>query len=279
MPNYDAIRLRGNTSVTFPFVFAQLVGASYIIKNVNGLGPPEYNAYIETGRYGVTHYGGRTPANRQIVMRIGLNPNYTTGITASDLRTQLYRMIHPNRHGLIAVDILNQDVMTRTTLGTITRFEIVPFAQDPEVQITIDCVSPYFEHPTLITQMGPIAGSSPISIDNIGDVPAGFEMVWTATSNISIIQPWRLQQTVPVSETVLFVASTTVASNTQFKFSTVPNFVNFQKIAPGVVTSFMGYISATEWPLLLPGVNTFTSTGTTTFRYDQISYRPLYEGV
>lgn len=178
-----AIRLVGLTNVDFPRA-AALPTDKFILKGVDGIGPPEVDVSIsdlpEQGGY----YTGRRPRNRQIVMKVGLNPDWTTAETAADLRTTLYGLLTPGFADIVRVQMQfsNTGSYVETT-GYISKMEINPWSKNPEVLITIDCLTPYFQaQADTATNVATMNKTDP-QITNTGTAPTGLhlEFVITAT--------------------------------------------------------------------------------------------------
>ncbi len=138
-------------------------------------GPVELNPNVENNQY-----LGRDAQPRQIVIRVGLNPNYAIGQTVSSIRETLYGLLTPGASDLITVRMMNGPNVVVQAVGTVNKMEIVPFSKDPEVQITIDCLESYLSASTYVTKAGITDFDN--TIDNIGSVTVGFfyEMIFTA---------------------------------------------------------------------------------------------------
>src|SRR5689334_2316445 len=91
----DTLRLVvGPTTVDLPVVGADPSGP-FVLKGADGLGPPDIDVVIAD----MVQEGGvrqkKRASNRQIVALVGLNPDWSTGITPEDLRTVLYELLTP----------------------------------------------------------------------------------------------------------------------------------------------------------------------------------------
>src|SRR4051794_8917947 len=103
---FTKLRMTGLNVLDLPVVEALLTD-KYLLKSVDGLGPPEVDVSIAPTLNGPGVYKGRRPQSRQIVALIGLNPDYNDGETASDLRSALYGMLTPGAKDYISVEIMN----------------------------------------------------------------------------------------------------------------------------------------------------------------------------
>lgn len=188
---FNKLRFVGATSVDLPIIGADPAGP-FVLKGVDGLGPPEREVTISrTVQEGGKRQGTRTH-NRQIVARVGLQPEWDIGQTPAELRTILYGLLTP-KYGLpVVAQIMLGGTVIAQSQGDISRFETALFSKDPEVQITLDCDYPYLKSPTARIQMpekSVVDGKTAIDIENEGTAPAGFWMSFTLQS----AQPTPLQ--------------------------------------------------------------------------------------
>lgn len=146
MIKFDTILLSGLNNVSLP-IFGSSNTEPFLVTAADGLGPPELNVLLaEThGPGGV--FINRRAQGREIVLRCGLNPDYAAGQTVSDLRYILYGLLSPGvdpNDQSVELSLLLDNVPQVNTRGYVKRIEIVPFNKEPEVQITLSCLSPYF---------------------------------------------------------------------------------------------------------------------------------------
>lgn len=120
----------------------------FILKNVYGLDASDM--YYKTSRLGeLGSYSNiiQVPAlkTREVVLKIHLQPDYSTNETVGDLRDDIYRLIEPNYTGNITL-IVNDGLINKASIsGVVSRIE-APLSQDtPELQLTILCANPLFE--------------------------------------------------------------------------------------------------------------------------------------
>lgn len=147
--NIDAFRLVGLTTINLPMAGIETT-EKYIVKGADGLGPPDFDVFTADGQF-----LNRTTLDREVVLRIGLNPDWSTGQTAGDLRDELYGLLTGNgtfldpRKSFMYFRYGGADVAYTETY--VKRIEIVPFSKDPEVQITFRCPDGYFLGSTVTT--------------------------------------------------------------------------------------------------------------------------------
>ena len=141
---FTSIRLEGLNDIDLYLSNAD-PSDPYILKSAEGLGPPEIDISIAATRHMDGYYKGRNAQYREIVLTIGLNPNYRDNITVSDLRSRLYGLLSAGSSDSIDVVIIDDDKRLMRTTGYIKKMEIVPFSANPEVQLTIPCVTACFQ--------------------------------------------------------------------------------------------------------------------------------------
>lgn len=140
---FNKVRLVGYGSVLLPIQNLD-PSSPYILKNIEGLGPPDIDTSIIQSLYQGGTYQNSRPQGREVIVRIRLNPNYAIGQTVADLRTELYRQIIIDPTFYSRIELWNDvEVVAQVAKCYIKRFEIVPFNKETEVQITYSCVSPY----------------------------------------------------------------------------------------------------------------------------------------
>lgn len=161
---FTGMRFDGISSAIFKLVDTQSFDP-YVIKDVKGLGPPEINVSISTPLRSKAWHQNTFVNSRQIVVRIGLNPNYAIGKTVDALREELYWMIEGEGALGVMITVLNGDKDICNVLGFVSNFEPSIFSKTPELQITFDCLGgtlaaadevelPFSNNTALITSLG-----------------------------------------------------------------------------------------------------------------------------
>lgn len=175
---FTKLRLTGNGPIDFPVIGAT-PDSHYQLKDVTGLEPPTRTIFRKkTTREGGIRQGLRAE-DRQIVMTVGLQPNWDTGQTPSDLRDELYPLLSPPYGRPVNFKVMNGGTVLATVDGDISTFEATIFDKDPAVQITIDTNSPYLVAPDEMTQTPTKTngtGEATIGVSNPATAPVGFAM-------------------------------------------------------------------------------------------------------
>lgn len=183
MIHFDAIRLSGLTDIDLPILGASM-SEPYKVYAVDGLGPPDLDVLLAETHAPGGIFVSRRAQGRQIIARIGLNPNYETGLTISDLRYDLYGLLSPGvdpTDQSIFFKLMKQNVPQVQTQGYVKRIEIVPFDKKPQVQLTMDCLGPYLTKPD-ITTVDYIPQNTSWPLTNVGRAPTGIEFCVTFAS-------------------------------------------------------------------------------------------------
>lgn len=271
----DRIRLEGLTTIDMPIIFA-LPTNKYIVKAADGLGPVEVDVYIANTLAQGGQYQGRRPQSREIVLRVGLNPDYGSGQNASDLRNELYGLLSPNVTDNILVQLMsNALTVDMQTEGYVKRIEIVPFSKDPEVQIVIACPEPYFEAPVTSNWVPSVKNN--FIVPNLGTAPTGFILEATFTSARA---GWTLRHGDPADGPPYLYTSYTFATGDTILYWTQPGerYLYVRK-ANGTEINIIDTMSdASSWLMLHGGDNLFT-TSHTNFNWGFINRRARFQGV
>ncbi len=263
------IRLNGLVTIDFPIVVASPSDV-YILKAAEGLGPPGVDVSIANSVIQGGVYQGRRPQNREIVMRVGLNPNYALNQTPAELRSTLYGMLTPDASDAVLVRLLNGETVIGMTSGYVSKIEIATFTKEPEVQITIQCVKPYFAGPDLITVVP--TTKDLFIIPNEGNAPAGFDVEVTFNSARST---WSLLGF--ANEKMQFDYA--FVNGDVLKFNTRPGWRSIEVVRNGVTTNIIHSLSFDSvWIMLRGGDNTF-ETDMQVFSWGFVSYTPQFWGL
>ncbi len=190
---FTGIRLYGLTQVDFPLVNLS-ASSPYILKEVEGLGPPEINVSIANVMNMDGHYQGRQIQYREPVLTVGLNPNYKTNVLVPDLRSELYGLLSGSVNDEISLVIMYENDEIMSTTGYVKKMEVVPFTESPEVQITISCTQSYFEAlDVLYVEMQ--SNQLWQAISNVGTVETGLvaKFLFTHDCNQFIVKDHRFK--------------------------------------------------------------------------------------
>jgi hypothetical protein len=275
---FTKIRLNGRYNVDFPF-FGLRPSSRYILKEVDGLGPPEVDVRLEDG-----HYIGREPVSREIVLRAGLNPNVAIGETAASMRIALYGLLTPGASDAMLVQMMNGPNVVAQVLAYVKKIEPVIFSKDPEVQITMACNSPYLAAPvgTTVQPRNLTAANTGWTLNNTGTVSTGFYMELKYTSDrdsFSLYSEPADSGNGPDVNGPRFRVDWPFKDGDTLKIDTRKNRKSVRVVHRGDTTNIIrGLTPDSIWFQFHPGLNTFWNEPIT-FDWNQVYYVPQYWGI
>lgn len=227
------------------------------IRNIEGLGPVP--AAINTQPFGSIDgeaFGGANVGKRNIVLTLGLNPDWAVQ-TIAELRRILYSYFMPkNQVRLVFTSTHMVDV---DILGYVETVEPNIFSKDPQLDVSIICPTPYFKSVVYSAVTGTtlaFGDNTATEIEYFGDLPTGFVLDTTYISAGATLNGELriLNQTT----NVLIVSTCGVDSGKYTSVSTVQGqkFVRQIALPGGAITNLLGKMSGV-WVYLDKGINEF----------------------
>lgn len=278
---FNKNRLVGASNVDLPVVGADPSGP-FILKSVDGLGPPEVDVSIANTVQEGGVYQGRRPRNRQHTLRVGLQPEWDIGQTAEELRTTLYGLLTPPYGNMVLHQIMQDNVVVSQASGHISKFETAIFTKDPEVQITLDCTHPYLLAPALVSQnpaKTASAGQTLFDVVNTGTAPSGFKLEIVFTG--AFAGPLQIADDSPQGQ-YMEISGAWVGGD-KLTVDTRPGLRGVWKTPSGssVAFSILNNLSGSSPWLALHGSNNELRINTTLFDWTGLgfSHTPAYWGV
>ena len=268
---FTKVRLTGLNAIDLPIEGA-LPSDPYILQSADGLGPPEVDVSIAATLNTGGVYQGRRPQNRFPVFLIGLNPDYSIGQTASEMRSSLYGMLTPGYDDTVRIDLIDVDTVVATTVGYVSKIEITPFSKDPQVQVSMECLQPYLEAPNLLYIIPGGSKAAP-EIQNEGTASTGFHMELTFNSGAS---SWVLTDT-RTGKKMEFIYD--FIAGDKLTFDTRPGSRSVSLTRDLATSSIIYTLTAlSSWHMLYGGLNMF-STNFADFEWGDVYYQPKYWGI
>jgi hypothetical protein len=255
--------------------------SQYIIRNIAGLDADEIiPKFYGFSKDGTKRFYDFKLRQRELVLRIVMNPNYRLGETNSDIRDNVYRAISATRSGLLDLDFHSGGSTVARISGHITKFEAAYFSNEPELQITIQCNDPVFRGITPVI-LGPsdIPDANPIIIaDDISTAPHGFSMKVSITGTLA---DFTIQDKAADPEwDFKIIPATSFLSGDDLYFSSEFNDRYLYMIRSGVTTHLLDRIEPTSvWPTIFPGGSQFHFSDIASFDWDNIEFHAAYWGV
>jgi hypothetical protein len=279
------IVLNSNNSEIANFSFRDPTSVNqYIAKTVIGLDADDIvSKFYSFDMNSKKRYYDLSIKDRNVVMRIALNPRRVINETYSDLRDDLYRAISSNRTGEVQLHFYSGATLVAYLSGFITKFEVPHFSKVAEAQITVKCSNPLMRavNPVRLTA-NKISVSNPVLIaDSLSTAPHGFKFQLTFTENTPkfVIQDeesptWKFE-----------IIPGTIGGQTGFINGDILDFSSdyndkYLTLTRGVLSYYLvdKIQLGSIWPVLFPGANKFYIL-TGNFNWVSIEYYAAYWGV
>jgi hypothetical protein len=229
------------------------------VLGIDGLAPVK--AAITTAPFGAFDgeaYVGSSVGKRNIVLTIGLNPDWAIQ-TIEELRQLLYNYFMPKL--LVQLRFHSTNYPTVKIEGYVESVEPNIFVRTPTMVVSIICPMPDFEalEETVVTGVTN-DGTVWDEIDYIGSVKTGFRLRidrTVGTPGINVIQLNVAGQYAPQ----VFPAKGNITTDIRWELNTVPGskYVRSVSLTTGAVQNFLNDVAADAvWPVLYPGENRFS---------------------
>jgi hypothetical protein len=253
------------------------------IRNIEGLGPvkADLNTTAFATSRGELYQGGRT-GKRNIVLTLGLNPDFAIPQDMATLRAILYQYLLPELWvKLRFYSNINPEVDAE---GYVESFEPNIFSEDPEIQVSIICPDPDFVESNASLGSGVVDdGTASFEFDYPGSVPTGLELqIESAVANTDYTGSILVTLISQGVTQVFSVDPVTIDALQYFKLSTVRGKKRAQSIlvADGTLTNLLPYVSTTSvWPVIMPGTNELHVQASETGQAWSLAYFNRYGGL
>jgi len=274
MITFDAVRLSGLTDIDLPILGAAQA-EPFQVKAIDGLGPPELDVLIAEDHAPGGIYINRRAQGREIVVRIGLNPDYRSGQSVGDLRYMLYGLLSPGPDPFdqaLTFKLMRNGMPVAEVQCYIKRFEIVPFDREPQAQITMHCLGPYLNKPD-ITEVSNIPEDGSWTLTNSGLAPTGiqFEVTFIDDVNAFSIE-------VQNGNSMFFTSDFLYGDSLIVDTSEASRFVGHKR-----GEDYLAYLEIlspeSDWIILHGGEHTIITSDTTEFNWVYFTYRTRYWGI
>lgn len=239
-------------------------GDPVVVRDIQGLGPVKAefaSTPLATGRGEIPQ--GSSVGKRNIVLTLGLNPNWQDQTIAS-LRQLLYAYFMPQ--AWCKMRFYSHDLPPVDIEGFVETMEPNIFSQDPELEISILNHKPDFIDADATVIEGVITNNLIDFVFNYaGTVDTGFELTIKATpARPSYVGGFDfvLKPTGGTPQTFTVTPNVTIDGTKYLKLTTIPagNRRSLENIAvaDGTATNLMAKVAtASVWPMIQPGENLF----------------------
>lgn len=248
----------------------------FVLKSILGLDADEITPlFYGQGAETNTKFYDLVLQAREIVMRIGLNPDYNLNLRAGDLRNDLLKSIASSRSGKMQVRLLDNEVPVAAISGFVTKFEASVSNKESEVQLTLRCDDPLFKSLYVSNQIvTELDEANPLIIDPGSTAPHGFyfKLTFNGSVNPFVIRDdttpdWKFQIDYPF------------LSGDQLFFSSELGTKYIYRIRSGATLHLMADIEqGSVWPILFPGENQFNIVGSS-FVWNEVYWHDTHWGV
>lgn len=184
---FDTIRLEGSDAPIELRKESLDPSAKFFLKDISGLEPPPVDVSVFPTVNATGIYEGSRPQTREIVIKIGLRPNWRIGETPDDLRALLYSL-YPNGNG----DPSYLKLRTTSPANTVAQAAVYPknitpvyMTKDPEVQLVLACLDSYLQDnsATMLTEHP--GTHILLDVPETETAPVGFRMGVQFTADVS----------------------------------------------------------------------------------------------
>jgi hypothetical protein len=258
----------------------------FSVKSITGLDAesitPKYYGMSKTSS---SFFYNLLSDKRNIVITIGLNPDFTQNETYSSLRDILYKIIASSRTGLVEIQFKNGTTVEAVISGWVTKFETAHFDKDPQVIITISTTEPMLmaPNPTIVDLTGRSTNYTTIR-DAESTAPHGFtfELKVVAVTSDSL----KIEDTTDDSWSFEIVPPGGFVQDDYIHFSSERNGKTIYKWhdmgVSGIVTTYLAdcVTLGSIWPILFPGDNYIAVTDhPLNYQWHLIQYNNTYWGI
>jgi hypothetical protein len=236
--------------------------------------PGSNNPYIVLG---ITGLDVASSTNKVIVLDFGLNPDFSSNQSYSDLRDSVYKMMLSSRSGSVQLQFKNNGTVVAAISGYISKNETSLFEKVQSIKLTVECDDMMLR--ALAPVIIPSDGLNPADFFLSADpstAPHGFYMRINLGADVSSL---RLKDP---NDTWSFeiIPSGGFLMGDQLNLNS-DNNKKFLFITRAGVTIYLGDVitPGSVWPILYPGDNHFSFTNPTALDFDRIYHIPAYWGV
>lgn len=248
------------------------------VKNIIGLDADSIVSRYY-GQHGDSKFYRLSIEQRDLIVRVGLNPRFHLGESYSGLRDQLYKTIAASRNGTVALNFLNGADVVASVKGFVTRVEAAQFERTQEVQLTIRADDPMLRQPTPVEV--PLAGQFSNNFlvqDDLSTAPHGLYLqmkVTTATPTLNLTDPFADSWSFVVSPQGGFLVNDVIEVSSEHNNKIL-------QVVRGATTVYLAdaILLGSNWPLVFPGENRYAiGLNPNRFTLQKIEHRPTYWGV
>lgn len=227
--------------------------SGFIVADIDGLDPVK--ATLVSSSFAAidgAQYQNARRETRNIVIKLELDPDPSTGDTVRSLRQKLYNFFMPKKQ--VHMRYIDEDGTGVNIDGRVESCDVPLFVQEPTAEISIICFDPDFVDPTVKTVTGMLTSdTNPTSINYEGTVENGF--VFTLNVNRTMTE-FSVYLQPPNDQIQQMNFAAPLVAGDVLTISTVFGSKGATLNRAGVETSVLyGIAPESKWFELAPGVN------------------------
>lgn len=217
--------------------------------------------------------------SREIVISAGLNPNYETSQSYSDLRDALYKVIAVSRTGGVQLKFKNDTVVVAVLNGRLSKLQTDHFDKVQEVQITIQPDDPVLKAPLPLTiaDVGTLDPALTFINDTISTAPHGFTFkmrINAVMASITISDPYDDSWSFRIAPVTGFDVDDVLVFSSEDN-----NKYLYVGRAGGTIQLVDAISTGSSWPIIFPGQNRFSFSHSGSMTWAEITHTPNFWGV
>lgn len=250
----------------------------YNVKGITGLDVEQVIPRYYKGSGSAAKFYSMDREKRVVVVRVGLNPQFSNNETYSSLRDGLYKLISSSRSGILDLKFKKAGVVIASIGGFVSKIEAPNFEKSQEVSITIDCDDAMLRAPVAVNiDVSNLNTISTTITDSLSSAPHGFSF------QIAVLGPrpyFSIKDPNDSSWGFVVQPTTGILEDDILYFSSEQNNKQLYIIrGVEIIQIADGILSGSVWPILFPGANQFFIEDSESFDWLSISHYPSYWGV
>lgn len=247
----------------------------YLVRNIDGLDPVKATLVSSS----MAQVDGAQPQSssrgtRNIVMKIGIKPNYVTNDVLS-LRSNLYSWFMPKQ--IVTINFYFDNALYATSVGTVESCTNSMFSADQEVDISLICYDPDFYSTSSVTVNGTTVTNvltQAITYPGTSDCGVIFTLTVSAASS-----GFTLNNTRPDGTLQTFQVTGVFQAGDVVTVTSIPRQKSLMLTRAGVTSSILYYLQAGgTWISLGNGKNKFQAFSDVGAMSYTVAYTPKYGG-
>jgi|SRR5690606_37509844 len=274
--------IANDTEITRLDLLRPNASSQYVIKAMVGIDADEIiPRFYGFSKDGQKRFYDLKLKQKEIVIRIVMNPRYKLNESVSEVRDHIYKMVSSDRNGQLELQFYAGATVVSRIFGHIVKMEVPYFSNISELQITVRCQDPMFRgiNPTILEADSLPPGNPLILTDTSSTAPHGFKMELLVTEGFSefVIQD---RETNPEWDFRVIPLLTTFEEDDIIHISSEFTDRTLYILRDGNVFVLLdGVVPESAWPIMFPGANSFYLPQYDSLEIQKVSFNAAYWGV